>query len=79
MTSEQKARYETMRKMAKDELDHLDKELGEEVIRAKQRIEELQKTKQVIKQIYDDTCTLLGIKSIVEMQDYELEDVEKHA
>jgi hypothetical protein len=79
MTSEQKTRYETMRQMAKDELDHLDKELGEEVLRAKQRIEELQKTKQVLKQIYDDTCKLLGIKSIVEMQDYALEDVEKHA
>jgi len=79
MTSEQKARYETMRQMAKDELDHLDKELGEEVLRAKQRIEELQKTKLVLKQIYDDTCKLLDIKSIVEMRDYALEDVEKHA
>jgi|WetSurMetagenome_2_1015567.scaffolds.fasta_scaffold315339_2 hypothetical protein len=79
MTSEQKARYETMRQMAKDELDRLDKELGEEVLRAKQRIEELQKTKKVIKQIYDGTCGLLGIKSIVEMKDYALEDVEKHA
>jgi hypothetical protein len=79
MTSEQKARYETMRQMAKDELDHLDKELGEEVLRAKQRIEELQRTKLVLKQIYDDTCKLLDVKSIVEMQDYALEDVEKHA
>lgn len=79
MTSEQKARYEAMRQMAKDELDHLDQELGEEVHRAKQRIEELQSTKKVIKQIYDDTCSLLGIKSVVEMQDYALENVEKPA
>jgi hypothetical protein len=79
MTSEQRTRYETMRQMAKDELDHLDKELGGEVLRAKQRIEELQRTKKVIKQIYDDTCSLLGIKSVVDMQDYALEDVEKHA
>ncbi len=79
MTSEQKTRYETMRQMAKDELDHLDKQLSEEVIRAKQRIEELQKTKRVVKQIYDDTCNLLGIKSVVEMQDYALGDMEKRA
>lgn len=79
MTSEQKTRYETMRQMAKDELDLLDKELAEEVLRAKQRIEELQKTKKVIKQIYDDTCGLLGIKSVVEMQDYALDDMEKRA
>jgi hypothetical protein len=77
MTSEQKTRYETMRQMAKDELDHLDEELSEEVLRAKQRIEELQRTKQVVKQIYDDTCNLLGIKSVVEMQEYGLEEVGK--
>ncbi len=79
MTSEQKARYETMRQAAKEELDQLDKELGEEVLRAKLRIEELQKTKKVVKQIYDNACTLLGVKSVVEMKDYGLGDVERHA
>jgi len=79
MNTEQKTRYETMRQMAKEELDHLDRELSEEVVRAKQRIEELQKAKKVVKQIYDNTCTLLGVKSIIEMKDYGLGDVEKHA
>jgi hypothetical protein len=79
MNSDQKSRYETMRQMAKDELDHLDKELSEEVIRAKQRIEELQKAKRVVKQIYDNACTLLGVKSVIEMKEYGLGDVERHA
>ncbi len=79
MTSEQKSRYETMRQMAKDELDHLDRELSEEIVRAKQRIEELQKTKKVVKQIYDDTCSLLGVASAIEMPDYGLGDLEKQA
>jgi len=79
MTSEQKSRYEAMRQMAKDELDHLDKELGEEVTRAKMRIEELQKAKKTVKQIYDSACTLLGVKSIIEMKEYGLGDMEKHA
>jgi hypothetical protein len=79
MTSEQKIRYETMKQMAKDELDHLDEQLGEEVIRAKQRIEDLQKSKKVVKQIYDNVCTLLGVQSVIEMKDYGLDDVEKHA
>lgn len=79
MTSEQKTRYETMRQAAKDELDHLDKELSEEVLRARQRIEELQKNKRIVKQIYDDICNLLGVKAVVEMQDYAVEDMEKHA
>ncbi len=77
MTNDQKSRYETMKQMAKEELDHLDRELSEEVIRAKQRIEELQKAKRVVKQIYDNACTLLGVKSVIEMKDYGL-DVEKH-
>jgi len=79
MTSDQKTRYEAMRQMAKDELDHLDKELSEEVARARLRIEELQKAKKVVKQIYDNTCALLGVKSVIEMKDYGLGDVEKHA
>ncbi len=79
MTSDQKTRYETMRQMARDELDHLDKELSEEVARARQKIEELQNAKKVMKQIYDNTCALLGVKSVIEMKDYGLEDVEKHA
>jgi len=77
LTDEQKTRYEMIRQMAKEELDHLDKELGEEVIRAKQRIDELQKSKRVAKQIYDGACTLLGVKSVVEMKDYGLVDMEK--
>jgi hypothetical protein len=76
MTNDQKSRYESMKQVAKEELDHLDKELSEEVIRAKQRIEELQKAKRVVKQIYDNACTLLGVKSVIEMKDYGL-DVEK--
>ena len=79
MTNEQKTRYETMKQMAREELDHLDKELSEEVTRARQKIDELQKAKKVVKQIYDNACSLLGVKSVIEMKDYGLGDVEKHA
>ena len=65
--------------MARAELDHLDKELSEEIARARQRIDELQNAKKVMKQIYDNTCALLGVKSVVEMKDYGLEDAEKQA
>ncbi len=79
MTNEQKTRFEAMKQMAREELDHLDKELSEEVARARQKIDELQKAKKVVKQIYDNACSLLGIKSVIEMKDYGLGDVEKHA
>ena len=72
MTNDQKTRYEMMQKVARDELDQLDKQLSEEVIRAKQRIEELQKSKKIVKQIYDNACTLLGIQSVIEIKEYDL-------
>lgn len=71
-TEEQKRRYETTRQMAKDEIEHFDKQLAEEVQRAKQRIEELQQAKKAAKQIYDAACTLLGVKSVIEMKDYRI-------
>jgi FtsZ-binding cell division protein ZapB len=79
MTIDHNTRYETMKKMAMEELERLDKELSEEVIRAKRKIEELQKEKKVVKQIYDDACSLLGVKSIVEIKDYGLGDIENRA
>ena len=72
MTNDQKTRFETMRQVARDELGQLDTQLSEEVTRAKQRIQELQKTKKVVKQIYDNVCTLLGVKSVIEMKEYDL-------
>ncbi len=77
-TEEQRRKYEATRQMAKDELERFDKELAEEVQRAKQRIEELQQAKKAVKQIYDSACALLGVKSLVEMKDYGL-DLEKRA
>jgi FtsZ-binding cell division protein ZapB len=67
MTGDQKTRYETMKQMSIEELDHLDQELREEVARARLKIEELQKTKKVVKQIHDNACSLLGVKSVVEL------------
>lgn len=55
-----------MKQMSKDELDHIDQELKEEVIRARLKIEELQKTKKVVKQIHDNACALLGVKIAAE-------------
>jgi hypothetical protein len=71
--------YETMKKLAMEELDRLDKELNEEVIRAKRKIEELQREKKVVKQIYDYACTLLGVNSVVEIKEYALDNIENRA
>jgi len=51
LTEEQKRKYEAMREMARDELERLDKELADEVLRARMKIEELQQSKKAVKQI----------------------------
>jgi hypothetical protein len=71
-TEEQKRKYEAARQMAKEEIERFDKELAEEVMRAKQKIEELQQAKKAMKQIHDAVCTLLGVKSVIEMKDYRI-------
>jgi hypothetical protein len=79
LTDEQKRKYEATRQMAKDELERIDKDLEEEVIRARQRLEELQQAKKAIKQIHDGACSLLGVKSLIEMKDYGLEELQRKA
>ncbi len=79
MTDEQKNRYEAMKKLVEEEMNHLDKALSEEVTRARQRIEELQKAKKAVKQMHDSLCALLGINSVMEMKNYGLGDEEQHA
>lgn len=79
MTSDQKKRYEAIKKMAKEELDHLDRELSREVTRARQRIEELQKAKKVVRQIYDNACTLLEVTDAAEIKEEQPGDLEKRA
>ncbi len=76
-TEEQKRKYESMRRMATEEIELFDRELTEEVRRAKQRIEELQQAKKSAKQIYDAACALLGVKSVIEMKDYRIAELDK--
>jgi hypothetical protein len=76
-TEEQRQRYEVTRQMAQDEIERFDRELAEEVRRTKQRIEELQQAKKAAKQIYDATCALLGVKSVIEIKDYKIGEVDK--
>jgi hypothetical protein len=79
LTEQQKLRYETTRQMAKEELDLLDRDIMAELAKAKARLKELQEAKKAVKQIYDGACMRLGVKSVIEMKDYSLADLEKQA
>ncbi len=79
LTEQQKEKFELTRQMAKEELELLDKEINLELARAKERLVELQQAKKAVKQIYDGACSRMGVKSVIEMKDFNFSDLVKQA
>jgi hypothetical protein len=79
LTIEQRRKYEETLGLAREELDSLEKELATEVARAKERIQDLQAAKKSVKLIHDGACARLGIKSNLEIKDYDIAAIIKHA
>ena len=79
LTEEQKRRYEDTLSLAREELEQLDKDLAAEVIRAKERLHELQEAKRAVKLIYDGACARLGIRSDLKTQNYDLAEIERQS
>ena len=77
MTEQQKQKFELARQMAKDELEQIDREINVELTRVKERLLELQRAKKAVKQIYDGACARIGVKSVIEMRDFNLADLVK--
>lgn len=79
LTDEQRHRYEETRRMAKEEMEQIDKEIEVELSRVKERLLELQTAKKAIKQIYDGACSRLGVKSSLEIKDMSFTDFAKNS
>jgi hypothetical protein len=79
LTEQQKQKFELTRQMAKDELDQLDKEINSELARAKERLVELQQAKKAVKLIYDGACARMGVKSVIEMKDFNFADLVRQS
>ncbi len=79
LTDQQKQKYELTRQMAKEELDQLEREMSVELAKAKERLLELQQAKKAVKQIYDGACARMGVKSVLEMKDFNLTDLVKQS
>jgi len=77
LTDQQKQKFELTRQMAKEELEQLDREMNAELARAKERLLELQQAKKAVKQIYDGACARMGIKSVIEMKDFNISELVK--
>jgi ribosomal protein L11 len=79
LTEIQKQKFDTARQMAKEEMEQLDREISTELARVKERLLELQQAKKAVKQIYDGACARMGIKSVIEMKDFNFTDLVKPA
>jgi ribosomal protein L11 len=79
LTEQQKQKYEMARTMAKEELDQLDRDINLELARTKEKLLELQQAKKAVKQIYDGACARIGVRSVIEMKDFNLADLVKQA
>lgn len=77
LTEQQKHKFEMTRQMAREELEQLDKEIGAELAKVKDKLVELQQAKKAVKQIYDGACARMGIKSVLEVSDLNLADLVK--
>jgi signal-transduction protein with cAMP-binding, CBS, and nucleotidyltransferase domain len=77
MTEQQKQKFELARQMAKEELEQIDREINVELTRVKERLLELQRAKKAVKQIYDGACARIGVRSMIEMRDFNLADLVK--
>ena len=79
LTEEQKRRYEETLEMATEELERVDRELAEEIARAKDRLRELKEEKNAVKLIYDGALARLGRQGDLTLLSYDAVDLEKHA
>ena len=66
LTPEQKASYENMLNVTRQEIADLDHQIEEELAKVKERLAELQNDKKASRQIYDGICLRLGIPNDLE-------------
>jgi ribosomal protein L11 len=79
LSEQQRQKYESAKLMAEEELESLDKEINAELARTKEKLLELQQAKKAVKQIYDGACARMGIKSVIEMKDFNLKELVRQA
>ena len=66
LTPEQKASYENMLTVTRQEIADLDQQIEEELAKVKERLAELQNAKKASRQIYDGICLRLGVPNDLE-------------
>ena len=77
LTAEQKAHYESVRRIAQEEMDACDRETALELGRIKKRLLELQEDKKAVKQVFDGASARLGLDLSPPLREINLTDLRK--
>lgn len=71
LSPEQRASYENMLNVTRQEIADLDHQIEEELAKVKERLAELQNGKKAARQIYDGICMRLSIPNELEEEGEE--------
>ena len=69
LSKEQAQFYQQMLDMTRRQIGDLNAQIEEELAKVKERLAELQNSKNAAKQIYDGACKILGIENDLEKED----------
>jgi uncharacterized protein YPO0396 len=61
--------YQTTLEMTRKQINDLNSQIEEELAKVKERLAELQNSKNAAKQIYDGACKILGVENDLEKED----------
>jgi len=66
LTKDQSQFYQTTLEMTRKQIADLNSQIEEELAKVKERLAELQNSKNAAKQIYDGACKILGVENDLE-------------
>ncbi len=69
LSKEQTTFWQTTLDMTRKQIDDLDTQMEEELAKVKERLAEIQKSKDAARQIYDGACKILGVENDLERED----------
>lgn len=69
LSKEQAQFYQTTMEMTRKQISDLNQQIEEELAKVKERLAELQNSKNAAKQIYDGACKILGVDNDLEKEE----------
>ena len=73
LSKEQEQFYQSTLDMTRKQITELNAQIEEELAKVKDRLAELQNSKNAAKQIYDGACKILGVENDLEKEDVAAE------